>query len=149
MTNEEAVKKILEHKTHWERLAHEHICDEKDGTETIETFEKAISALKTESCEDAISREAVLRICKMFEQDLPLLRNSIRVFKLHINALPSVQPEAKTGRWITQWDLTLQKEYYCCSECRETFSYDKETGIEMDNYTYCPNCGAKMEGEEE
>ena len=45
MTNGEASNKILEHETHWERLLREHVCEEKDGSETIEAFEKAISAL--------------------------------------------------------------------------------------------------------
>lgn len=57
-------------------------------------------------------------------------------------AIPSVEP--KTGHWITQWNLAHQKEYYYCSECREEYSYDGETGIKMNDYKYCPNCGARM-----
>lgn len=55
------------------------------------------------------------------------------------------EQEPKTGHWITQWNVAHQKEYYCCSECREEFSYDGETGIKMNDYGYCPRCGAKME----
>ena len=54
-------------------------------------------------------------------------------------------PKPKTGRWITQWNAAHQKEYYYCSECREEFSYDGETGIKMSDYDFCPNCGSKME----
>jgi DNA-directed RNA polymerase subunit RPC12/RpoP len=35
-------------------------------------------------------------------------------------------------------------EYYICSECREEFSYDGETGIKMNGYDFCPNCGVRM-----
>ncbi len=48
------------------------------------------------------------------------------------------------GHWITQWDVAHQKEYYFCSECRNEFSYDRETGIKMNDYDFCPKCGAKM-----
>ena len=53
----------------------------------------------------------------------------------------------KTGHWITQWNGVHQKEYYYCSECREEFSYDGETGIKMNDYDFCPNCGADMRGD--
>ena len=55
----------------------------------------------------------------------------------------------RAGRWITQWNMAHQKEYYYCSECREEYSYDGETGIKMNDYKYCPNCGSRnMEVEE-
>lgn len=31
-----------------------------------------------------------------------------------------------------------------CPLCKEEFSFDYETGIGMDNYSYCPNCGTKL-----
>lgn len=64
-----------------------------------------------------------------------------------VERLPSVSTE-KIGRWITQWNPAHQKEYYYCSECREEYSYDGETGIKMNNYKFCPNCGVKMEVED-
>ena len=56
---------------------------------------------------------------------------------------------SKKGHWITQWNVTHQKEYYYCSECREEFSYDGETGIKMNDYSYCPNCGSCNRGRKE
>lgn len=53
-----------------------------------------------------------------------------------------VEAVNKTGHWITQWNVAHQKEYYYCSECREEFSYDGETGIKMNDYNFCPNCGS-------
>lgn len=59
--------------------------------------------------------------------------------------------ERKTGRWISHIEHGIYGNIQCwvCSECRELFSYDAETGVEMTNYHICPNCGAKMEGAEE
>jgi hypothetical protein len=50
--------------------------------------------------------------------------------------------EPRKGHWITQWNPAHQKEYYYCSECREEYSYDGETGIKMNDYNFCPNCGS-------
>ena len=56
--------------------------------------------------------------------------------------LPSAQPERKTGRWIPQkdkWgDYVTTVDGYVCSECNN-FDCMEEN--------YCPNCGARMEGE--
>ena len=51
----------------------------------------------------------------------------------------------KTGHWIEQ-DGYDGDTYYDCSECGESFCLIE--GTPTDNlYNYCPNCGAKMEGE--
>ena len=70
--------------------------------------------------------------------------NPFDYLRKRINSLSSVTPAEKVGHWITQWNLAHQKEYYYCSECREEYSYDGETGIKMNDYKYCPNCGARM-----
>lgn len=59
-----------------------------------------------------------------------------------IKSLPSVQPERKLGKWISE-DYEL---YGYCSECGfETVNY----GYGVFGYDYCPNCGARLEIEEE
>ena len=51
----------------------------------------------------------------------------------------------KTGHWIEK-DGYDGDTYYDCSECGESFCLID--GTPTDNlYNYCPNCGAKMEGE--
>lgn len=53
------------------------------------------------------------------------------------------------GKWIEQEDQMLDV-YYTCSVCKEDF-YIETTGYtekDMFLYTYCPNCGAKMDGDE-
>ena len=37
-------------------------------------------------------------------------------------------------------------QMYMCSECGEEYSYDAETGIGITDYSFCPKCGAKMNG---
>jgi hypothetical protein len=60
-----------------------------------------------------------------------------------INEEPPVQP--KCGHWMIE--PTEEPEYCKCSECGyvnlivEVFS--------LDGYHYCPNCGAKMERNED
>lgn len=51
------------------------------------------------------------------------------------------------GRWIEQED-TMLDTYYTCSACKEDF-YIETTGYtekDLFLYTFCPNCGAKMDG---
>ena len=56
-----------------------------------------------------------------------------------LDNLPSVQP--KTGRWESAYNSTEEGyPYNYCSEC------GFETGARC-FWNYCPNCGAKMEGE--
>lgn len=102
--------------------------------------------LEQETCEDAISKQAVLNILKNHWLSGTIAYRFIDEIGLNINSLPSVIPQPKIGHWITQWNVVHQKEYYYCSECREEFSYDGETGIKMNDYDYCPNCGVRMKG---
>ena len=60
--------------------------------------------------------------------------------KTMIESLPSAQPERKTGKWIDEtfepWGLVYHP--YKCDQCGEHSEADSN---------YCPNCGAKMDGE--
>ena len=66
----------------------------------------------------------------------------------HLSTMPSVQPEQKKGKWIecerveyTQFHPDYSSFYstFRCTSCLKA-NYRKEK--------YCPNCGAKMEGEQ-
>ena len=48
---------------------------------------------------------------------------------------PTIEPEQKRGKWITQ-EFGSWAE---CSECHELY------GIPISLSNFCPNCGAKME----
>lgn len=60
------------------------------------------------------------------------------------DAVPTVEPERKTGKWgeaHRRGVLTYADIYAECSACHSEPVFN---GWEM---RYCPNCGAKMEGE--
>ena len=80
-----------------------------------------------------------------------------------LSELPSVQPEQKTGRWITKG-----KDLHYCSECGWVllnsmngerygmgFDFHRQNperweawiGWQEQLMNYCPNCGAKMESD--
>ena len=61
-----------------------------------------------------------------------------RIFDI-IDEQPTIE-ERKTGKWISLDDFRGKyNDYgYKCSECGEHSDYEEN---------FCPNCGAKMEGE--
>lgn len=64
------------------------------------------------------------------------VRKGISMAWQQIEGLPSAE---RRGRWIGSDDFD---EYYRCSECgKGETQFD---GL----YRYCPNCGARMKGEE-
>ena len=88
-------------------------------------------------CEDAISREDVIKAVDhhTFDTDDGLcLDEDISII---LEDLPPVKPKQKTGHWI--WCVGSHK----CSNCEEYTCFSHKKLLR-----YCPNCGAKMESEE-
>lgn len=65
------------------------------------------------------------------------------VFKA-IENVPSEQPERKKGEWILT-DFP-DEQTYRCSSCNEHWTFLEGTPYDNGAY-FCPNCGARMEGE--
>ena len=66
--------------------------------------------------------------------------------ELVLNA-PTIEPQRKKGKWIEQED-GWGDAYYDCSACGN--SWTTIDGTPWDNgMKFCPNCGARMEGENE
>jgi hypothetical protein len=109
---------------------------------------KALVELKNiqESCEDCISREAVLAMSDYIGEtptyDNPLGEVEEVVRVKDIMALPSVAPARKKGKPI--YDIDSQDWEFNrpikCPFCNERLDYSNH---------YCHNCGAEMEIEEE
>jgi hypothetical protein len=84
---------------------------------------------------DLISRQAAIYIASGYCHPANVAKELAK--------LPSVQP--KRGHWMIE--PTEEPEYCKCSECGyvnlivEVFA--------LDGYHYCPNCGAKMERNED
>ena len=57
-----------------------------------------------------------------------------------VMALPSAQPEHKTGRWLQISPARI----YECSECAQMVMTD-----DISCYKYCHGCGANMGGEQD
>lgn len=99
-------------------------------------------------CEDAISRQAVLKAIKNLYPGIPVVDiNGARLKWLRkyepyfecekvVEQLPSVTPQPKIGQWLKASKGTL------CSICRGYAIDDEGLDILTD---YCPWCGAKMQ----
>lgn len=115
--------------------------------EGIAKLEREWGAEEIEPCEDCISREAVIKhICESkecYKDDWCKGRLYKRCYDLQwVYALPSVTPQPKTGHWIEhphEWGDNWQYSKYECSVCHNWALSDDD---------FCPNCGAKMEVEE-
>ena len=56
----------------------------------------------------------------------------------------SRRPEREKGQWLLD-NTNYYDERYICSECGRSYKVDMCMGKPM--WNFCPNCGAKMEGE--
>lgn len=130
--------------------------DEEVYTEKCRNaHEMAIKSLEQEPCEDAISRQAVLNTLnnmdKVLDEDRTV-ENYKDLLKECYEVLPFVTPKIETGHWsrktkVDAYDLAGVKTWgiKCqCDRCTFTTIVVEDFGY----YTYCPNCGAKMEVEE-
>lgn len=100
-------------------------------------LKKAKEALQQKTCEDCISRQAVLDILVKYDNDMG--SDVYREIFDNIDKLPSVTPQPKMGQWIEHverddWDDS-EEVWYECDQCHVGSG-------EASNY--CPNCGAKM-----
>ncbi len=68
------------------------------------------------------------------------------------NNLPSAEPE-RHGRWINYDSDSEIYDDIKCSNCGRRFTVDSERhydiGFVVSDLQYCPNCGARMDGEKE
>lgn len=96
--------------------------------------------LEQEPCEEAISRQAVVGyLCTHCPDDAECFKDCDDI--KNIKAFPPVTPQPKIGHWeYVQYDSNPKIGNYHCSVCRHII-------IPFKNQKYCPNCGAKMEGE--
>ena len=96
---------------------------------------------KQESCDDCVSRKAVLEMAKSYNTDGWDMYTPLVVDVEDIEELPPVIPIRPKGHWI-KTELP-SRDAHECSECGNLAISD-EWGDETLT-DFCPNCGAKME----
>ena len=110
-----------------------------------EALNMAIEALSTETCDDAVSRQAVIKtikeVCNPYGKpqiDFEVGKKMIEWFK----AMPSVQPVSPKGKWEEWIDRNDYNDFesisYVCNKCHH---------IQYAATNFCSNCGADMRGE--
>ena len=87
---------------------------------------------------DTISRQATIS----FIENVPYIKDHQNVgdlIKEWLEQIPAAQPKQKTGRW--EHDGGHFANRWICSQCGYKFYFEKSEA------KYCPNCGAKMESD--
>ncbi len=134
---------------------HSEVCEECvnypncDHTIQDDVTETIIRALEQESCDDCVSRKAVLKIYDDWFATCNIADKKESP-KSKIKALPPVAPQPRMGKWILNANQGVQAVGYLtyhCSECEREISSKFHGRISLlKEYPYC-HCGAKMEVE--
>ena len=97
-------------------------------------YEDASKKFRTEPCEDAVNREAVLELAK---KGILVSNDNYKCVVNAIKSLPPVTLQRPKGKWITQaYSMRIT-----CTNCEKEIWYSGRN-----DYKYCPNCGAYMGG---
>lgn len=96
-------------------------------------------------CEDVISRQEVL---KQLKGCLLGGETEYQYVKLHIDSIPSVEPQTKTGHWIEMGQNKDKTHNVICSECKVGFKFRGHANsiYTQMKYRFCSYCGADMRG---
>lgn len=138
MTRKEAIEKI--------KMILAECAEDEDAVcyvtfDDADALDMAIKALEQETCEDCVSRKAMLDAITEIDDNInmDIYTNEVREI---IGDLPSVTPVRKKGHWIF---VDKAHEHAHCSEC----GYGNVDLFNGKPHNYCPNCGAKMDEEME
>lgn len=98
--------------------------------------------LEQEPCEDTISRAYIEPILEELENICVNGDEHILDLLADIKNAPPVTPQQRMGRWILTMPRGAEGWCYKCSECN-FWKYEKT--INLSKFSFCPNCGAKMQ----
>ena len=96
-----------------------------------------------------IEREAAYKACEAYFSEVCVYDVSasevINDFENVIEAVPTADVEpVRHGHWVSEYDCGYTTPH--CSECGETALTKEETSYDYVYSSYCPRCGAKMDG---
>lgn len=101
--------------------------------------EAAIEKIRVAGCTDCGGSSGT--ICGFCD-----FENAVRLVK----SLPAADVElVRHGRWFRAEDDWNSLITFQCSVCGEEYCFECDEDILPLNYNYCPNCGAKMNLEDE
>ncbi len=100
---------------------------------------------ETHAC-DSISRQKAINTVKKMRAvcDTDSIEDYEALLETAFEALPSAQPERKTGKWRYSRNISsisYSDMMITCDQC----GYTKERS-HGDVFNFCPSCGARMEG---
>ena len=133
-------------------------CFDENKRDAYHVLSEAIKVLSEypQPCEDAVSRTDMLEtyadLYDIFEDNGQIRKELNEVYD-KLNALSSVTPKRKKGKWI-EYDSDEDKyDVIKCPCCKHTFIVDAyhwtDIGSVKDDFKFCPNCGANMRQREE
>lgn len=127
----------------------ENIGQTKEKHETNETKHRTGDLISREATTNHLKKRLLETGLNQTERYAAEMCEGIAVNRLDVwlGELPAAEPERKTGRWIPYC-----KDYAKCSVCGLVMTKEDVEGISLygrKTTNYCPNCGAKMEGENE
>ena len=109
----------------------------------MKAYEQGRKDAQPEPCEDAVNRQRLLDDLKKLKtawKKYPVMAEQIKGVEAAIGyaeAIPSVMPKRKTGKWIHS---DFSHEFLHCSECGRGRYFCSN---------FCPNCGVDMRSETE
>ena len=149
-------------------LVYETFADEPDNVLANGIIEAADAYAEHEkaqlSCEgttegttsDLISKkETVEHLRRMFEATVPNTDydegfiDGVEFGISTVSTMPTIQPEPQEGKWVYGEDSTADcVDGYRCSRCGffVPWDYNHKLINYINDYAYCPKCGAKMKG---
>ena len=145
MTNEEAIKRLKS-----DIYKYSDFTENPNENEFWTAFDMAIKALEQQSCEDAISRQAVDILVDELARAISDERccmsrgRSTETIMQDILELPPVTPQPKMGRWVKTSKAVMGEGYmWYCDKCE--YEVYQDSSRDYPSEKYCPNCGAKMQ----
>lgn len=125
--------------------------DIQEDLRKLEALQKELKALEQEPCEDAISRQALLKLMgeEPFnwtdsDEELQAVED-YRNFRNMVEQLPSVNPQKpKTGHWVKYGIPRCEEQHYKCTACGYYINFGQWGDFYTKEFKYCPYCGAEM-----